>query len=203
VLDQPLTEEELARIEATYGFRFPPDLRAFLGKPPSITPYQRASLNVRLAELEAGESLADPDSRPPENDRWMDWRGSEVEAMLAAPFEGVTRCFQDSEYWLPQWGERPAALEDRMQFLAHAPVLIPLEGNHYMAAEPTEAGNPVFSIVGISMIVAGCDLDDYLAGGPRSAATKGQARHIRFWSDVLYTHWSGWNDIVRRMLTLE
>jgi hypothetical protein len=203
VLDPPLTEVELARIEATYGFRFPPDLRAVLGKPPTLTPYERANLTVRLAELEAGESLADPDSRPPENDRWMDWRGSEIEAMLAAPYEGVTLCFQDSEYWLPQWGERPAALEDRMKFLANAPVLIPLGGFHYMSAEPAEAGNPVFSIVGISMIVAGCDLDDYLAGGPRSAATKGAAKHIRFWSDVLYTYWSGWLDEIRRDFKLE
>ena len=73
-----------------------------------------------------------------------------------------------------------------MHFLSNAPVLIPIAGQHYMAAEPSD------------MIVAGCDLADYLAGGPRSAATKGAARHIRFWSDVLYTHWSGWLDVLRR-----
>jgi len=50
------------------------------------------------------------------------------------------------------------------------------------------------------MIVAGCDLADYLAGGPRSSATKGAARHIRFWSDILYIHWSGWDDVIRREL---
>lgn len=133
----------------------------------------------------------------------MDWRGSEIKAMLAAPFEGVAWCFRETEYWLPQWGERPVALEDRMQFLANAPVLIPLAGNHYVAAEPAEAGNPVFSIVGIDMIVAGCDLDDFLAGGPQSVATKGVARHVRFWSDVLYTDWSGWLDRLRRELTRE
>lgn len=84
---------------------------------------------------------------------------------------------------------------------SNAPVLIPIAGQHYMAAEPSDAGNPIFSIVGLDMIVAGCDLADYLAGGPRSAATRGTARHIRFWSDVLYTHWSGWLDVLRREFT--
>jgi hypothetical protein len=63
-----------------------------------------------------------------------------------------------------------------MQFLTNAPVLIPLAGNHYMAAEPSDAGNPIFSIVGIDMIVAGCDLDDYLAGERRSADGFGSPR---------------------------
>jgi hypothetical protein len=198
-----LREDELTSIEASYGFRFPPDLRAFLGKRPPISQYDRASLTLRLAEAEAGEKLAAEDQvLPPEDERWgwIDWRGirTEIESLLAAPFDGLASVFQTTEYWLPQWGERPAALEDRMQFLSKAPVLIPLAGQHYMAAEPCEPGNPIFSIGGIDMIVAGCDLDDYLAGGPRSIATKGAARHIRFWSDVLYTHWSGWMDLLRR-----
>jgi len=191
--DDGLREDELASLETTFGFRFPDDLRAFLRRRPPISLYDRAALTVRLAELEAGETLAANEPRPPEEEcwGWMDWRGTrpEIEARLASPFEGIAAYFRESEYWLPQWGERPPALEDRMQFLSNAPVLIPIGGQHYMAAEPSDAGNPIFSIASccpIDMIVAGCDLADYLAGGPRSVATKGAARHIRFWSDVLY-----------------
>ncbi|HEY4180226.1 MAG TPA: SMI1/KNR4 family protein [Kofleriaceae bacterium] len=198
-LDDGLREDELASLETTFGFRFPLDLRAFLRERPPISQYDRATLTVRLAELEAGESLTDEEHVPsPEDERWgwMDWRGTrrEIETRLVSPFEGIAAYFQETEYWLPQWGKRPPALEDRMEFLSNAPVLIPIGGQHYMAAEPSDAGNPIFSIASccaIDMIVAGCDLADYLTGGPRSAATKGAARHIRFWSDVLYTQWPG------------
>jgi len=170
-LDAGLTEDELVGIETTFGFRFPPDLRALLG--------------VTL-----------PVSRG-----WLDWRNAdraEIAAKLAAPFDGVAPYFRNYEYWLSGWGPRPAALDDRMRFLANVPVLIPIAGQHYMAAEPCEPGNPVFSILGIDIIVPGCDLDDYLAGGPRSIATKGTARHIRFWSDIVYEWWPGWLDLLRR-----
>jgi hypothetical protein len=199
-----LRDDELASIEATYRFRFPPDLRSFLGTRPPISQY-RANLCTRLLEIETGEKLrVEPDVLPSEQERWgwMDWRANrtEIERLLAEPFEGLASCFQTTEYWLPQWGERPDYY-DRMKFLSRVPVLIPIARGHYMAAEPCEVGNPIFSIVGIDMVVAGCDLDDYLAGGPRSLATKGVARHIRVWSDVLYTQWSGWMDLLRRELT--
>jgi len=158
-----MREDELAAVEATYGFGFPPDLRSLLA-----------------TEIPAG---------------WFDWRDAspdEIQMRLEEPIAGVAPYFQNYEYWLPPWGPRPDAVEDRIAFLRGAPRLIPLVGQHYLAAEPCAAGNPVFSIFGIDMIVAGCDLADRLAGGVRSAATKGEARHIRFWSDVLYIHWDGW-----------
>jgi hypothetical protein len=163
--------DELARIEQAHGFRFPPDLRALLA-----------------------ERGAEPD--------WFDWRrasAEQVTAKLAAPFDGVADYLRAYEYWLPMWGPRPAEVSERLRFLAAAPRLVPIVGNHFIATEPCEVGNPVFSIVGIDMIVAGCDLEDYLAGGPRSAATKGAARHIRFWSDVLYVHWDGWTEDLRKL----
>lgn len=75
-------------------------------------------------------------------------------------------------------------------------MLIPIAGSHYIAAEPLEARNPIFSINGLDMIVMGSDLPDYLAGGPRSP-TRSAARHIRFWSDVVYESWDGWAEMLR------
>jgi hypothetical protein len=173
VADLRLGLDELARIEQAYGFHFPPDLRAL------------------LAERGPG-----PD--------WFDWRrasAEEVAAKLAAPFDGVAGYLRDYEYWLPMWGPRPAEVSERLRFLAGAPKLVPIGGHHYIAAEPCEAGNPVFSIAGIDMIVAGSDLEDFLAGGARSATTQGAARHIRFWSDVLYVQWDGWMPLLRELAT--
>ena len=108
-----LREDELTSIETSYGFRFPPALRAFLGKRPPISRYDPATLALRLAEAGAGEQLAAEDPVLPSEDErwgWIDWRNrTEIETLLAEPFDELASAFQTTEYWLPHWGERPAA----------------------------------------------------------------------------------------------
>jgi len=197
-----LSDAELVAIEQTHGLRFPPDLRAFLRDRPRISQWERASILTRLLEKQCGETLTDHSTPPPDvTQGWMNWRtpAAEIAARLTWPFEGVAAALETSDWpaawgaaletncWPAAWGTRPDSLEERLVRLRVAPRLVPInDGQHYMAVEPCEPGNPVFSVHGADIIVAGCDLEDYLAGGVRSAETRGRARHIPFWSDIAY-----------------
>lgn len=67
-----LTESEVERAEAAYGFRFPPDLRAFI-------------------------THALPVSRG-----WPDWRdveSDEVRRMMSWPSEGVCFDVEHNDFW--------------------------------------------------------------------------------------------------------
>jgi hypothetical protein len=69
-----LAESELSAIEATFGFRFPVDLRALLAAGPTTSQYDIATRS----------------------------------------------------------GSRPSRVEDRLELLSAAPVLIPIGGSRYM-----------------------------------------------------------------------
>jgi hypothetical protein len=195
-VNRGLAESELSAIEATFGFRFPIDLRALLAEGPTISQWDISVRAIDHLEAMSGERLRAGDDEPIADDvrwGWMNWRAprEEIAARLAEPLEPLIERLRDTEYWLPQWGERPSRPDDRLKLLAAAPVLIPIGGSRYMPAEPHEAGNPIYSIVGLDMIVAGCDLADYLDGGLRSMTSKGASRRIHFWSDVLYAQFAG------------
>ena len=85
--DPGLTNIEVAIIEGRYGFKFPPDLRAFL------------------------------QTALPNGPKFPNWRlGDEVvmRDWLDIPKRGVLFDVESNGFWLDQWGPRPALLIDAL-----------------------------------------------------------------------------------------
>ena len=133
----------------------------------------------------------------PTGKAFPDWRHGPRWAMEEWR-EWVVRGFQFSvehdDFWPPEWGERPAEPQDARnavpQLLAAAPAMIPIFAHRAIPNEPSDAGNPVFSIMGTDIIVYGIDLGDYLVRefhGHRVLGTElgSNRRSIRFWTDLL------------------
>lgn len=128
--------------------------------------------------------------------RGYDWRTDDaaIRQMLAWPLEGILFHVEHEVIWWHEWGPRPRSAQERAEVVgavvAAAPKLIPLYAHRFLAAEPAERGNPVFSIHSTDVIYYGIDLEDYVLhefyrSKPRKS---GAARHIPFWSDLV-----GWN----------
>jgi hypothetical protein len=84
--DVGLTSDEFSAVELAYGFKFPPDLREFLG-------------------------FALPVSKG-----WIDWRResrSEILARLDWPYEGMCFDIEHNTFWLESWGSKPSSLRRR------------------------------------------------------------------------------------------
>lgn len=135
-----LSDEEVTAAEATFLFRFPPDLRKLL---------QRAL---------------------PISDRFPNWRkGPEgaIRHALAAPVLGILYGIERGELWPDLWGRHPATADEALAsarvHLRQVPVLIPIYGHHYIPADPHRSGNPVFSVVQGEVGYQGCDLTSYFA----------------------------------------
>jgi hypothetical protein len=158
--DRGLTDAEVVAAENRFGFRFPPDLRAFL------------------------------QTALPRGPKFPDWRSGEESAIrqwLDGPRQGILFDI-DSGFWLEEWGPRPASLEEARrvasELVAAAPKLIPIFGHRMMPDEPHLAGNPVFSVHQTDIIHYGFDLADYLRREfalPASGTPPDQVRPIRFW----------------------
>jgi hypothetical protein len=160
-----LTEHEFLRVEQRFGFKFPPDLRAFLA--------------IGL----------------PVSHQWVDWRNADQAAIRKRfdwPLEGICFDIEHNRFWLDEWGERPADLQEAFDVarraVAEAPVLIPICSHRYIPADPSEPGNPVFSVYQTDIIYYGADLMDYLQNefsyyfGRTGYAMTKVPRRVRFWS---------------------
>src|SRR5262249_52042213 len=137
-----LSPAEIQHVEREHGFRFPDDLRALL-----------------QIVLPAGQG-------------WPDWRrgvvtnrdhaGTEVitpiREVLGWPLEGILFDVEHG-FWLDSWVWRPPALEDAQRIatehVAAAPVLIPVYAQRYLPGEPSDAGNPIFSVHQTDIIIYG------------------------------------------------
>lgn len=156
-----LSDAEVAAVEARFGFRFPPDLRAFL------------------------------QTALPRGSGFPDWRaGDEVELRdwLDEPRQGVRFDVEHNGFWPGEWGPRPATLADALrvvdELVAVAPRLIPVFSHRVMPDDPPAAGNPVLSVYQTDIIAYGFDLDDYLRAefdlpGRRHPLPRPQS--VRFW----------------------
>jgi len=167
-----LTESEFERIEQTYGFTFPPDLKEFL-------------------------AFALPVSRG-----WPNWRNSpvaDIEEFLIWPYKGICFDIEPNVFWLKEWGPKPDSLEDALALakraVEEAPTLIPIYGHRYIPDRPSLSGNPVFSVYQTDIIYYGSDLENYLKNEfhyylrtPRYQLGF-QIREIEFWSRLL-----NWDD---------
>jgi hypothetical protein len=163
-----LTSSELRSIEATYQFRFPPDLRNFL----------RFALPVSNGFL-----------------NWRDASPAEVQRSLLWPYEGICFDIEHNGFWQDAWGPRPESLKAAFaiakQAVAQAPTLIPILGHRYLPDRPHEADNPIFSIYQTDIIYYGRNLFDYLENefgsyfGRPSYQLGDDIKPIEFWSDLV------------------
>lgn len=165
-----LSDAEVIRAESTFGFRFPPDLRAFL------------------------------QTALPQGPAFPDWRSgdpTQLREWLDEPRQGILFDIQHSGFWLPEWGPRPASVDDACEtatkLIQAAPKLIPIYKHRMMPDEPHLPGNPVFSVHQTDIIVYGLDLYRYLHaefGPPIGGTSEEHPRAIRFWDiDRFQTRW--------------
>lgn len=159
-----LTDEEVKRVEETFGFTFPPDLRRTL----------QAFLPV--------------------SDGFPDWRDGKVRDLLDwldEPVEGICFDVEENGFWLDQWGEKPPdmddAIEEARRQISREPMLIPVFTHRFVPVAPTGEGNPVFSVVQSDVLVYGSDLEDYFAKEfevSRQSPQPFQPKRVSFWSEL-------------------
>jgi len=159
--DSGLTDLELEIAEKKFNFRFPPDLRAFLH-----------------TALPTGKHFPN----------WRSGDETEIRERLGWPLHGCLFDVEHSDFWLPEWGKRPEMLSDAFtivtEMIAEAPKLIPIYSHRFIPEEPSEAGNPIFSVYQMDIIYYGFDLDDYLRHEfdlPGRKEWPAQVRPIKFW----------------------
>jgi hypothetical protein len=159
--DVGLTDAEIAATEGRFGFRFPPDLRAFL------------------------------QTALPNGERFPNWRSgkqADLQDWLDLPCQGILFDVEHNGFWLDEWGPRPDSLADAKRLASElvtgAPTLIPIFIHRMMPDEPHLAGNPVFSVHQTDIIHYGFDLADYLRNDfhiPGREPWPESVRQIRFW----------------------
>lgn len=155
---------ELDDAQARYGLTFPPDLLSLLSE-----------------------------RRPA---RGYDWRhdSAEIRRAMRHPLEGLLFDLEHNALWWPEWGNRPNTKDERASVLtsvvAAAPKLIPIMSHRYIPETPSEAGNPIFSVMHSDTIYYGANLEDYFqrefdAFQFVNAPLASSVRHIPFWSDLV------------------
>lgn len=160
-----MSDQEVEAGEVRFGFRFPPDLCAFL----------QAAL--------------------PQGKRFPNWRSGDEAGLrewLDLPRHGILFDVEHSGFWLAEWGNRPEALAKAKTLasdvLAAAPKLIPIYAHRMIPEEPQLVGNPVLSVHQTDIIYYGFDLADYLRNefnlGHREPWPE-QLRRIPFWTQIV------------------
>jgi hypothetical protein len=167
VLKQGLSDAEIGKVESTFSFRFPPDLRQLLQY---VLPVSAGFPN------------------------WRDEPEGSLKDRLAWPADGICFDIINNSFWLEGWGPRPpdapTALGVARQELAKVPVLIPIYSHRYIPEEPHLAGNPIFSVYQTDIIYYGKDLTNYFANefslhGEHKLPAYGDVRKISFWSQLV------------------
>lgn len=168
--DSGLTTEEVQQVEQTFGFCFPPDLRAFLQTALPVSagfvPWRWGIRNTNIAH--------------------------KITEHLHWPIEGILFDVRENNFWLPQWGSQPAdkwqSEAVARQHLASYPKLIPIYSHRYLPELPHDTGNPVFSVYGTDTIHYGYDLLSYFVSEftlhyPPDSQPPHRPKHIEFWSN--------------------
>ena len=168
LFEHGLTDQEFDSIERAYGFRFPNDLRQFLAHALPVSP------------------------------GWLNWRNDNKEEILHRmkwPLDGICFDIEHDEFWMAEWGSKPASLTDAFEIAAErfskAPRLIPIYSHRFIPSFPLEAGNPVYSVYQTDIIYYGQNLESYLhnefraAFGSTAPVNIGEVREIEFWSTLV------------------
>jgi hypothetical protein len=187
-VEHGLSASEVTRIERTYGFRFPADLKSLLqfALPVRGGPIRRHANEAtgRSVELFGGRSSGFPD--------WRHAAEAALRERLVWPLEGILFDVENNAFWHPAWGPKPAALEDALSIarreVAKAPALIPVFSHRYLPGEPEAAGNPILSVYQTDIIYFGNDLASFFSrefGVPLPAWAATSPRPVRFWSELI------------------
>ncbi|KAG9451002.1 hypothetical protein H6P81_010967 [Aristolochia fimbriata] len=133
---QGLSDAEFARLEAEFGFVFPPDLRAILSSGLPVGP------------------------------GFPDWRSrSHLRAALDLPIAAISLQIARNSLWPKSWGPKPPdpdrALRVARSQLKKIPLLIPLFNHCYIPSNPSLAGNPIFFVDETQIFCCGFDLADF------------------------------------------
>lgn len=143
--DSGLTNYEVLQVETKFNFKFPPDLKLFLQ---TALPTSDRFVNWRLG-------LKSKD----ETDKIID--------RLGWPLEGMLFDLQSNEFWINSWGNKPDTYEEKERIAKEKyvtfPKLIPIYSHRYIPSQPSEEGNPVFSVHQMDIIFYGYDLATYFA----------------------------------------
>lgn len=157
-----LSDHEFDRVEATFGFRFADDHRAFL--------------SIGL----------------PMGGQWPDWRdGSrkDLQRRLQWPTEGIIFDVEWNEFWCPAWGDRPPVLKHALRSarwqLERVPQLVPVFGHRYLPAGHGTSGHPVLSVYQTDIVCYGADLADYIDTEFGHADPQTATPTVGFWSDLV------------------
>jgi len=104
--------------------------------------------------------------------RWTrvpDWRLRDLDGLaflVDGPVEGALFDVEHNEVWLPDWGARPASLDEALDVaraeLGRSPLLTPL-WNHLYAGPSDDS--PVVSIVQTDILVVADTLTDFIERG--------------------------------------
>ncbi len=169
LFESGLSEHEIENIESFYNIVIPPDLNEFL-------------------------SIAHPVSNNFIN--WRDMNENNVNIIrdrLNWPLEGMIFDIENNSFWYKQWGPKPDNIEEAIKIckkeLEKVPKLIPICSHRYIPSEPSEVGNPVFSVYQTDIIYYGENLTSYLEIEfnlkKHEDINFGSIKDIRFWSELV------------------
>lgn len=137
-IEKGLSDEEFARVEAAYGFTFPPDLRAILHE-----------------GLPVGEGFPN----------WRAGSSRQLQMRFDLPSSGILYEVARSNMWWKQWGPRPVDIEQAVRLaraaLRKASILVPVYSHCYIPSSPNLAGNPVFFVYLKDVFISGIDIADF------------------------------------------
>jgi hypothetical protein len=184
--DPGLTDVEVDQAEEAGHFRFPPDLREFLQRGVPGRYARRVAGGDRSQSRDFPNWRKQPDKILTRSQKRL------IDGLRASLLDSYQPDYKAAVYWPEAWGERPAKLSSARSILDSkwhkAPRLLPIWGHRYLPADPAEAGNPVFSIMGVDIIHYGVDLLDYFVRDfhiEPLVPKPEQPRPIPFWDDFL------------------
>lgn len=97
---------------------------------------------------------------------WSKFEKKKYDEKIEWVIHGIKFDVEKNALWLSRWGERPedlsAAYEIVEKDFSTWPKLLPIFGHRFLAAEPCQNGNPVFSIMQTDIIYYGANLAHYL-----------------------------------------
>ncbi|XP_020595609.1 uncharacterized protein LOC110035677 [Phalaenopsis equestris] len=133
-----LSGDELAAIESSLAFHFPPDLRSFLH-----------------LGLPVGPGFPN----------WRYASPQHLQILASLPSSDLLYEISNARFWPLAWGLRPDSHAESIararSLLAGAPKLVPVYRHFYIPATPNEAGNPIFYVRGKEVRCCGFHLSDF------------------------------------------
>ena len=131
----------------------------------------------------------------------LDWRkalasseyAKEVSSWIEGPLDGILFDVEHNNFWFDEWGAKPESFEKQTELVKEKyktyPVLIPIYSHRYIPSEPTDAGNPIFSVHQTDIIYYGNNLTNYflhefLIDAPEHFTIMEKPKTIRFWTNI-------------------